>query len=242
MSFEGADPIGLGTLSTQLKSLSQMLDTLVHNLGQALRNTQWSGPSASHADSVWRSCSQLLTGASGNVAGLATYVEGKAQQQSQAGSVGGGVGGGGSSSLPSGLHAFEHVSNTIGPIAAPVIGLIPLVGGTFTQLTQADTELRLAQDASEHNYQGVFNESANLAADAGYDLKGPDGFLVGANITLWSNVEQDARAINWSYTVSHLSQLNPLAPGALSSVYHAEVHGLAKPVEDLIGGAISAFT
>jgi len=65
---------------------------------------------------------------------------------------------------------------------------------------------------------------------------------VGTNITLWNTVEQDGRAINWSYTVTHLSQLNPFAPGALSSVYHAEVQGLTAPFETIVGGAITSFT
>ena len=245
MSFEGGDPVALGLLSKQLQDLSNVLEQHYGNVGSALENAQWSGPSASHAESLWHGCGRLLQTTATTVKGLSGYVGQKAQMQSQAGSASG-SGASGSGSFSSGAKALfsgvQPISKDIGPIAGPIVGTIPLVGGLFGQLSTADTGFRAVQDARDGDYQGLFNESSNLAAGAAFDTKNPAGFLVGTNITLWNTVEQDGRAINWSYTVTHLSQLNPFAPGALSSVYHAEVQGLTAPFETIVGGAITSFT
>lgn len=248
MSFEGADPVALGLLSKQLQDLSNVLEQHYGNLGSALENAQWSGPSASHAESLWLGCGRLLESTAAILKALSSYVGQKAQMQSQAGAASGPVaggtsrGGGSFSSIKTLFSGVQPISKDIGPIAGPIVGTIPLVGGLFGQLTTADTGFRAIQDAGQGNYQGAFNETSNLAAGAAFDTKGPFGFWLGTNVTLWSAVEQDGHAINWSYTVSHLSQLNPFAPGALSSVYHAEVQGLTAPFKSILGGAITSFT
>jgi predicted nucleic acid-binding Zn-ribbon protein len=137
------------------------------------------------------------------------------------------------------VHSVLQLSKDWGPIAAPLIGAIPAVGGVFSDVTTSDSEARMLQDLETHRYQQAGNELSGLGASAAYDVKGPEGWLVGTDITLVAAAENSARAINWSYTVHHLSQLDPFVPGAMSAVWQGEVHGLAPVFEDIVGGTIS---
>jgi hypothetical protein len=185
------------------------------------------------------------------------YVQRKASAQESASSPVGGTGviGGvstspGSSALSDGKQAFLDVENSskswgwlAGPIAGGIAGSAKeSFGQGFSAVTDADSAARGVQDAFHGNYQGAFNEGSSVSQSLAYGVKGPGGYLVGANISLWTADEQAERAINWSYTMHHLSELNPFAPGALSAVGHAEWQGLKPVGEELIGGAISNVT
>lgn len=131
--------------------------------------------------------------------------------------------------------SVEAVSSKIGWVGDP---FIDKVGGDFSAgVEEADGSFRLGEDIFDGHYQKAFEQASDIAsgqsfgdvAEATEDIgtrAGGEAALVGANIIIWTDVEKAAKNINWSYTVSHLSQLNPRQPGGFEVIGGAVEQGV----------------
>lgn len=269
--FIGADPDELRALAGVLSSSAGTLEGERKRINGLVHTATWHGREADEFRSAWNSryipileaAAQMLESASG----LAFH---EAEQQVTASSgTNLGVDGGSSSveslgltgvvggpALPTWWTEIEHRASKWGWLAAPFAAGIPQVGGLISQAGTIDSDFRLLEAVGESHYQDAFNQVSDLASGHFYGaatdalLDDPAAatvpFLVGANITIWTDVEQAGRDINWTYTFSHLSALNPLSPGALAIYGHASeqaveevggqiAHGVGESFADTIG-------
>lgn len=249
MSLEGMDAGEVRQLAAQMRNQAAAIsgaiatvDGLVHQLLGA-----WNGRDASEFQGWWQQQHRpALVECQAAVTGLAQSADNNAQSQDLASSASAGSTQvlGRTVSLPpwlkERLHEGESFSERYGWAAGPMIAGIPIVGTAYSKLASLDSEARMLEDASHGNAQGTFNEGSNLLISDAYGAAGAskDPIVLGGAVdaTLWQAVEQDAHAINWSYTIHHLSALNPAAPGAWQAVEQAEIQGFTSVGKNIASG------
>jgi hypothetical protein len=133
-----------------------------------------------------------------------------------------------------------NFSNRFGFIAGPLLSDLPVVGGTIGALMLVDQGVRVGQDVANHDYQGAYEGTSDIASGQLMATHTPLGILAGTNLIIDKHVEQAYRQIDWSYTVHHLNELNPCAPGAIQAIGHAEAQGLGSLGVDWFKQEVSA--
>jgi uncharacterized protein YukE len=136
---------------------------------------------------------------------------------------------------------LRHVSDEYGFIGAPALTKLPRVGNLLGRAQTVDTAFRFGQDIGKRHYQQSFEEGSDFLSTAVMKRGGAIGILGGVDITLWTNVEEDARQVNWTDIALHPGQLNPFAPGAWSAVVQSEEQGLGKLAKELTGNFLGAL-
>jgi len=215
------------------------VDRIVSQLGQS-----WHGSDASEFIGWWQQTHRpSLIQAEQTLAGLAQSADNNAGQQDAASGVAGLVASGAAiSGAASGAFAGALAfSNRFGFAAGPLLTEAPKVGGTIDGVMKIDQAARLAQDVGTGHYQAAFNQSSDMAASSLMGKHTPVTFLAGTDVIIAQHAEQAYRAVNWSYTVHHLSQLDPLAPGAFHAVVQAEAQGLKSLGVDWLEHSVGSF-
>jgi uncharacterized protein YukE len=129
----------------------------------------------------------------------------------------------------------EAVSSKVGWVVEPFIDKL---GGDFSAgVEEADGSFRLGEDLFDGHYQKAFQQVSDIASGQAFGdvakvtegvgaKAGAEVALVGANIIIWTDVEKAAKNVKWSYTMSHLSELNPLQPGGFKVIGGAAEQGV----------------
>lgn len=133
------------------------------------------------------------------------------------------------------------ISKRFGFIGGPLLGDLPKIGVPIQVLQAGDQGFRLGQDLGETHYQDAYEQGSDTAAGLLMGSHtGAVGVLAGTDVIIGKHVEQAARAIDVPYTMHHMSQLNPFAPGAAKAVWDAEVDGFKSLGSDLGKSLVSA--
>jgi uncharacterized protein YukE len=226
MSMWGADTDELNHLSSSFRSGAGTLEEIGTSLTAHLQSTSWAGTDADTFISDWSHVHvPVLSGVANALRDLVTVLEQQAAQQTAASAAGSPTGASGSTPTSTAkqeaqsiVRDAEKTSGNVGWYVSPLLAKVKGVGA----LQNGDELFRGGQDLLAGHYQTGFVEGTNDAASAIMAKGGAVGFVGGVDVILGQHVEEAYRAINWSYTFHHLSQLNPLAPGALHAVYGAE--------------------
>jgi hypothetical protein len=112
------------------------------------------------------------------------------------------------------------------------------LGDDLDDIYLADSAARIAQDLAEHHWEDAQTEGSGVASSLLMSNAIEDHNLAEAlgsiDVSIWSDDAQLFHGIGWDYTFHHLSELNPIAPGAASAVMHAEISGF-EPLGSVVG-------
>lgn len=227
------------TQAEALQGVVGRIDGIAHQIAQA-----WQGPDATEFVGWWQHRHRVeLLKAHESLVGLAQSADNNAAQQESA-SSGGDQAGKNTwvpASIAGGAAGLAAFSNKWGFAAGPILTHIPKVGGPIGEVMNVDQAARLGQDVVEQHYQDAYVQGTGMAAGDLMAAKTPVTVLAGTDLIIGEHAEEAYRAVNWSYTLHHLSQLDPLAPGAIQAVASAEAKGLGSLGVDLFENSIGAL-
>jgi hypothetical protein len=239
----GADPDELNRLAASFGTGAATFEQIGSSLGASLQSTTWTGTDADTFRSDWSHVHlPALSAVVGVLRDLVSLLHKEAAQQQSAsaadGSAGLSVGGyvaGAAAAAAGAVSGAMAISNKVGWFVSPLLGHLRGVG----PLQTADQVFRGGQDVLEGHYQAAFDEGTGDGASV-LMTKGGVGFLAGTDAIIIQHDVQAYRAIDWSYTVSHLSELNPTAPGAMHAVLQSEAQGFGSLGADIGKSAVGA--
>jgi hypothetical protein len=248
VTIEGADVEALRGLASSLQSAAGELERISTSLRSSLYALPWMGHDFQMITNDWeRQYGPQLNSTATSLRSAAQVISRNADQQNSASTAAGGaLGSAGSSGLTTTLVSdAKAVANKAGWVVGPLLGAIPVVGSFVTMASTVDSYGRLTQDLADGHDQAAFEQGSSLTSSAFFDvaaksLKSGDpavagtAALVGANVVIWTDVEKAGRQVDWSYTFSHLNQLDPLAPGALSAI-----GGASEQAFKMVGGQLA---
>lgn len=252
------DPDQVRGFASQLRGQAQRInavvgsvDAIIHQIGHV-----WQGPSATEFISWWQQQHRPnLVRIEQEIVGLAQAADHNVAEQSAASSSPGSAGsgvlavGGPAAGLAAEMpilagarSAAQQFSQNWGFVAGPLLTHVPVVGGVLGGVMQGDTGFRFGQAVAQHHYQSAYeNEGSDMVSGALMGHMTVPTFLAGTDVIIAKHAEQAYRAVDWSYTVRHLSELDPLAPGALQAVGGAEASGLGSLGVDWFKQTIGAL-
>jgi len=249
----GANPEDLQRLSEVLDSAGTRMDDLGNTLSYTFQAARWYGAAAEQFLSDWnQGFLPRFRQIGAELHGLAARVQFEKEQQLRRRPFPGGpVSSGGRPSDAAegtswtGLTPIErevgHLSDTWGPWVGPVLGKIPYVGPVLL----ADQVARIIQAGAESHFRAAFDGITNLVAPSLETNLGLPGVVAGITLVTIDNDVDAATKINWREAFEHPSDLNPLQPGALSTVWRAEEDGFEKlglqEVEDGFSAVVNAL-
>ena len=228
----GADPRELDALASWCEMQSRSLSTSTAMLHSLLHTAPWEGPSADEFRARWnQSYRGWLIAVTAYLDDAARILRTNATQQTLASAAN-------PSrpplatparvipSVPGTAASLSADFRKYGWAAAPFVSLltkVPVMKKYLDFAAQADNYFRLGQDIEQHKLpQGLDQLDQMVSGDfvaKAISSKSPLLFLVGANVIIWGDDVKAAGDINWSYTVHHLSDLNPL------NVQNLEIYG-----------------
>lgn len=259
--FLGANPDELDALAQALNAYASALDMHRRQINSQVHSAPWRGRRADEFRSEWdHRYSPLLLQAISAMNASELILRANARQQEWASAAPAAVGAAPllrsvteqqrpPSILVSARDKGEAISANWGWLLVSVGSAIPHAGLPIAAATAVDQGYRLVQDLSKGNFSTAFDQGANMASSSlmGAAVNSGDHFPVlfwaSTDMAIAGDVVEAASTINWGYTFSHLSELNPITPGNLAIYGQATVQGLnevgIQVGEEYIGSIVS---